>query len=86
MRRLSSARKPWRSAWTARADDACLNDAKTDAAIQKDVEDGSAQGVRGTPAFLIVKTGADGQKPKAISGALPFDQFAQAIEQVIAGQ
>ena len=35
--------------------DACLTDAKTDAAIQRDQKDGAAQGVRGTPAFFIVK-------------------------------
>jgi protein-disulfide isomerase len=66
--------------------DACLTDAKTDAAIQRDQKDGSALGVRGTPAFFIVKNTAEGQKatPNLISGALPFDQFAQAIDQALA--
>ena len=41
--------------------DACLTDAKTDAAIQRDQKDGAAQGVRGTPAFFIVKAAAEGQ-------------------------
>ena len=35
--------------------DACLTDAKTDAAIQRDLKDGAAQGVRGTPAFFIAE-------------------------------
>jgi protein-disulfide isomerase len=68
--------------------DVCLNDAKTGEAIERDLKDGQARGVRGTPAFFIVKNTAEGQAatPKAISGALPYDQFAQAIEQVIAGE
>jgi protein-disulfide isomerase len=68
--------------------DACLTDAKTEAALQRDQKDGAAQGVRGTPAFFIVKSKAEGQaaEPKFISGALPFDQFAQAIDQALAGQ
>ena len=68
--------------------DACLTDAKTDAAIQRDQKDGAAQGVRGTPAFFIVKSKAEGQaaEPKFISGALPFDQFAQAIDQALAAK
>jgi protein-disulfide isomerase len=68
--------------------DACLSDAKTDAAIQRDQKDGAAQGVRGTPAFFIVKSKAEGQaaEPKFISGALPFDQFAQAIDQALAAK
>jgi protein-disulfide isomerase len=66
--------------------DACLTDANTDVALQRDQKDGAAQGVRGTPAFLIVKSAAQGEKPKFISGALPFDQFAQAIDQALAGQ
>ena len=68
--------------------DGCISDAQTQAVIQKDLKDGSALGVRGTPAFFIVKNTAEGQagSPKVISGALPYDQFAQAIEQVIAQQ
>ena len=68
--------------------DTCLNDAKTSEAIQRDLQDGQTRGVRGTPAFFIAKNTAQGQAgtPKVISGALPYDQFAQAIEQVIASQ
>ncbi len=67
--------------------DACVSDAKTQAAIQKDLKDGSTAGVRGTPAFFIAKnTAGEKATPKVISGALPYDQFAQAIEQVMAGQ
>jgi protein-disulfide isomerase len=68
--------------------DACLTDAKTEAAIQRDLKDGTAQGVRGTPAFFIEKAAAAGQAatPKFISGALPFDQFAQAIDQALAAK
>jgi protein-disulfide isomerase len=68
--------------------DACLTDAKTEAVIQRDLKDGAAQGVSGTPAFFVVKNTAQGQAatPKFISGAVPFEQFKQAIEQVMAGQ
>ena len=88
MQRTSSASRPLAIGADGAKYDACLTDAKTDAAIQRDLKDGAAQGVRGTPAFFIVKNTAEAQaaEPKFISGALPFDQFAAAIDQVLNGQ
>ncbi len=65
--------------------DACLKDAKTDAAIQRDVQEGRAQGVNGTPAFFLSKTDAQGKitATKNVSGALPFDQFDQVIKSLL---
>lgn len=66
----------------AAAYDACLTDPRTEAAIQKDLDAGAAQGVRGTPAFFLEKLGADGKvaESRPLSGALPYAQFGQAIE------
>jgi protein-disulfide isomerase len=50
----------------------CLKDPKQKAEVQKDMRDGQAAGVQGTPAFFI-----NGQ---LISGAQPFPAFEQAIE------
>jgi protein-disulfide isomerase len=65
--------------------DACLTDAKTEAAIQRDMQEGSKLGVRGTPAFFLQKLDAQGQpaSTKNISGALPFDQFDQTIKSLL---
>ena len=62
--------------------DACLKDAKTEAAIQRDMQEGILLGVRGTPAFFLQKLDAQGKpaSTKNISGALPFDQFDQTIK------
>lgn len=70
----------------AGAYDACLTDAQTEAAMQRDLQAGAERGVRGTPAFFIEKLGADGQvaETRPLSGALPFDQFSQAIEGLLA--
>lgn len=66
--------------------DACLLDAKTEAAIQKDLQEGTGLGVRGTPAFFLSKLDAQGQasSTKPISGALPYEQFVQVIEELLA--
>jgi len=66
--------------------DACLSDAKTQAVIDKDLKDGAAVGVRGTPAFFLYKMdgGQPAGDPKPLSGALPFDQFSQVIDGLLA--
>jgi protein-disulfide isomerase len=68
--------------------DACLKDAKTDAAIQRDLRAGADQGVRGTPAFFLLKMNAQGQAEttRPLSGALPYEQFAQALDALLGGQ
>ena len=66
--------------------DACIVDAKTEAALQKDLKDGQTLGVRGTPAFFLYRQ-QDGQatgSPTPLSGALPFQQFSQALDSLLA--
>ncbi len=52
--------------------EACLSDPAQKQEIQKDLADGSAVGVSGTPGFII--------NGKLISGAQPFSVFQQVIE------
>ena len=54
----------------------CLDDPKQAAEIQKDLSDGSAAGISGTPGFII-----EGQ---LVSGAQPFSAFEQIIEAALA--
>lgn len=65
--------------------DACVQDARTEARIQQDFQDGSKQGVRGTPAFFLNRVDAQGKTiaTKNVSGALPFEQFDQAIKALL---
>ncbi len=51
----------------------CLDSGKYQAETKKDMTDGSAAGVRGTPAFFV-----NGQ---LVSGAQPFENFERIIEQ-----
>lgn len=54
----------------------CLDSGKQEAEVQKDLEDGRAAGVEGTPAFQI-----NGQ---LVSGAQPFSVFQQVIDPLLA--
>lgn len=56
--------------------DECLDSGAMAKEVAKDMADGQAAGVRGTPAFFI-----DG---KMISGAQPFSVFKQAIDAALA--
>ena len=51
----------------------CLDSGKNYDEVRKDLSDGSAAGVRGTPAFFI--------NGILVSGAQPFSAFQQVIEQ-----
>ena len=55
---------------------ACVNDEATLARVQADTEEGQQLGVRGTPNFFV--------NGRPLSGALPFEQFQQVIEQALA--
>ena len=57
--------------------DGCLDSGKHAAEVQKDMADGSASGVSGTPGFWII--GPDG-KGQRLSGALPYASFKAAID------
>ena len=57
--------------------DTCLVDAATEARIQRDVQDGTAAGIQGTPAFLI--------NDWFLGGAYPFSEFQKTIEKAQQG-
>jgi protein-disulfide isomerase len=52
--------------------DDCLSKTEFKAAIDKDIADGSAVGVNGTPAFFI--------NGRMLSGAQPFEKFKEVID------
>jgi len=54
----------------------CLDSGKRAAEVQKDIQDGQAYGVSGTPAFFI--------NGVPLVGAQPFAAFQQVIEQELA--
>ena len=53
--------------------DACLDNNETASVVDKDVEDASAVGVRGTPAFFV--------NGRMLSGAQPFERFKAIIDE-----
>lgn len=69
--------------------DACLTDAATQAAIQRDMDEASRLGIRSTPTFVLQKVDPQGQpqgKEDRVVGALPYQDFAKKIEDLLAAQ
>ena len=59
----------------------CLTSEKYAAEVRKDLSDGQAAGVRGTPAFLIIdKKGTS----TLLSGAQPYSAFKTALDKALA--
>lgn len=56
--------------------DQCLASRKYQAAVQKDIDEGTRAGVTGTPAFFI--------NGRVLSGAQPLESFVQIIEDELA--
>ncbi len=56
--------------------DSCLKDPAMRQEVEKDMEEGQAVGVNGTPAFFI--------NGRFINGAVPFEDFEQIIEEELA--
>ena len=56
--------------------DDCLESGRHDAAVRKDLLAGSALGVSGTPAFFV--------NGRSLSGAVPFEHFAELIDDELA--
>src|SRR5262249_27773904 len=56
--------------------DECLDKQEFKAVIEKDIADGAAVGVTGTPAFFI--------NGRMLSGAQPFEKFKQVIDEELA--
>ncbi len=57
----------------------CLDSGKYKSEVQKDLQDGSASGVQGTPGFFIGKT--NGNTATFVAGAYPYATLAQVIEE-----
>lgn len=63
----------------------CLNSDKFKSQISKDIADGSAAGVSGTPGFIIGKIGSDGITVDGtlIAGAYPYSEFQKIIDPLL---
>lgn len=59
----------------------CLDSGKYASEIQKDISDGTAAGVTGTPAFFV---GSQDKGYILVAGAYPYEVFKQLIEQELA--
>lgn len=55
---------------------ACLDSGKFTADVQRDMAEGQAVGVTGTPAFFI--------NGRFLNGAVPYEQFAEIIDEELA--
>jgi len=65
----------------------CIASGRTTAGIRATAETATAFGANGTPAFflgVVDKANKTVKVTRALSGALPFTQFAQAIEAIMA--
>jgi predicted DsbA family dithiol-disulfide isomerase len=56
--------------------DECIAKKEFDAELEKDISDGAAVGVHGTPVFFI--------NGRMLSGAQPYEQFQVVIDEEIA--
>lgn len=63
---------------------ACLSADKFKAGIDKDVAEGSAAGVSGTPSFVIGRIKKDKLEGVRLVGAMPYGQFDAKIQEMLA--
>ena len=67
-----------------RAFGACLENAKYQALVQRNFTEGASLGVRGTPAFVLGKTRADGMVEGILfTGLRSFNGFQQEVERLL---
>ena len=65
----------------------CLDSGKFKDEVAKDIADGSAAGVSGTPSWIIGKSSKDGQiEGQLIVGAQPFSAFKTIIDEKLNGK
>lgn len=62
----------------------CMASKKFDSVITKDANNGMAAGAQGTPYSVIIVKGSD--KPVAVSGAVPYENFKSFIDQILQQQ
>jgi protein-disulfide isomerase len=66
---------------------ACTADtSKFQVEIQKDLSEGSAVGIQGTPSFVIGKTSANGLDGVRFVGAQPYAQFDAKLKELLASK
>ncbi|HYB22256.1 MAG TPA: DsbA family protein [Solirubrobacteraceae bacterium] len=65
---------------------ACVVQAKYAGAIERNAEEASALGVRGTPTFIVGRATAGSLDGERFSGALPYEDFAAVIDRLLAAQ
>jgi protein-disulfide isomerase len=61
----------------------CYNSGKFKDRVQKDMQDGMAAGVNGTPGFVLTYTVNGETKTKRIDGAVPFSTFQVELEAIL---
>lgn len=61
----------------------CIESAKYQAAIEKDIQAAKDIGASGTPAFVVGKSTADGVDGELVLGALPYQTFQQKLTDLI---
>jgi len=62
----------------------CIDSGKYQADIQKDIDDGAAAGIRGTPSFFIGKSGTgDSITGTIVRGTQPLANFQKNIDQLL---
>jgi protein-disulfide isomerase len=67
--------------------EACLDQGKYTAKVEKNVADGGAAGISGTPSFVVGKLLPDGTiEGSLIRGAQPITAFRQAIDRLLDGK
>lgn len=64
--------------------DACMQSDRSAARVDADLAAGDALGVRGTPTFFFVPRAAP-ERARKVEGVIPRDQFAVALDRVLAG-
>ncbi len=66
---------------------ACVESGKFAAEVQRNLQDGQAAGVNGTPSFVLGKTnGAGPIDGEMIEGAQPIEMFRRALDQALAAK
>ncbi len=65
---------------------ACINEKRYVAAIQKDTADAGTLGISGTPSFVIGKTAKDQIEGIRIVGAVPYSVFDSTIKDMLSVQ